>query len=202
MRAVFRISPAWLYRDRDCTYPAQVAELCQLFSSRLTALDNDAIFTASIKQKHRTKRVIKHVEFPHAEEVPLACFTFLISVILIVNHQFNVLWITCTFEISLCVFGLEHVPWSVFSCALLHVNTWYKAEEKKDTFLVRGSGGYREVGHFIVNIVSLRSWAVPIRKWRVQPNNCPRSNSSVTFWAWDKTRQTKLVRVREPSRWH
>lgn len=65
-----------LYRGRDCTCPAQVAELCQLFSSRLNALDNDAIFTASIKHKHRTKRVIKHVEFPHAEEVPLACFTF------------------------------------------------------------------------------------------------------------------------------
>lgn len=192
MRAVFRNSPAWLYRDRDCTYPAQVAELCQLFSSRLTALDNDAIFTASIKHKHRTKGVIKHVEFPHAEEVPLACFTFLISVILIVNHQFNVLWITCTFEISLCVFGLEHVPWSVFSCALLRVNTWYKAEEKGH---IPGERQRR----------LQRSWTFHRRahKKMTRPaKQLSQSNSSVTFWAWDKTRQTKLVRVREPSRWH
>lgn len=95
---------ALLYRDHDCIYPAEVAELCQLFYSRLTTLDNDAIFTARRKHKHRMKRVIKHGEFPNAEEVPLACFTFLISVILIVNHKFNVLWITCTFKFkSVCM---------------------------------------------------------------------------------------------------
>lgn len=74
MSAVFRISPALLYRDRDCAYPAEVAELCQLFYSRLTTLDNDAIYTARRKHKHRMKRVVKHIKFPNSEKVPLALF--------------------------------------------------------------------------------------------------------------------------------